>query len=414
MRPPDLSNELLATLLAAVESAGEAVIIADLEGSITYVNPAFEQITQYSRHEVLGKNPRLLKCDRNDPAIFQDLWQTITRGKVWKGSFLNRKKDGSIYRVAQTISPVADDGGRVISYVSVHRDVTDLASTQAVLRLAAAVESAGDAIVLADLDGTILYVNRAYERINDTSRAKVVGQNLWTLEGGAENLATPKAEELWSTLARGSTWRGSFQGRRPSGAVHVVEKTVAPVRNVAGMVIGYISIGRDLTHRYARREAERQLAAVNSEMEFAQSIQQRLYPRNSLTPEGYDLAGRTFPADHLCGDYFDYVLLCDGSLGMVVGDATGHGLGAALLMIDVRAYLRGLATCIADMSEILRRVNSLLAGDVESAGFITLLFARLDASRHTLAYAGAGHEGYLLKASGQVVRLESTGLPLGI
>jgi sigma-B regulation protein RsbU (phosphoserine phosphatase) len=405
---------LLKTLLAAVESAGEAIIVADLEGDIVYVNPAFERITQYPRQEVIGKNPRLLKCDQNDPAIYRDLWATITRGDVWRGSFFNRKKDGSLYHVEQTISPAMDGDGRTVSYVSVHRDITDSQPTQEALRLAAAVESAGDAIVLTDLDGTILYVNAAFERINGAPRAKIIGQNLRQLKGGSEELVSPEGRRLWDTLAHGETWRGAFRSQRTTGGVYWIEKTIAPVRNAAGAVIGYVSVGRDVTQHYARQAAERNLAAAHREMDAAKSIQQKLFPQESPSLPGFDIAGRTYPADHLCGDYFDFVPMDGGSLGVAVGDVSGHGLAAALLMVDARAYLRGLATLVDNLGEILSRANSLLAHDIESIGFVTLLFARFDPARQSLVHAGAGHEAYLLRRDGTRATLESTGLPLGI
>ncbi len=409
-----VSDDVRSSLFAAIESAGEAVIITDLTSRITYVNPAFEHITQYSRREALGQTPRLLKSERNDPAVYQDLWRTITRGGVWRGSFLNRKKDGSIYRVEQTVAPAVDGEGRTVSYVSIHRDVTDNHMLHDALRLAAAVESAGDSIVLTDLHGTILYVNAAFERINGTQRDKLAGHNLWTLKGTVEDLASPRGKKVWSALTRGETWRGSFQGRRPDGRPYLVEKTVAPVRNAAGAVIGYVSVGHDLTQHYARRQVERRLAAANSELTLAETIQQRLFPQGAPALPGYDIAGKTFPAEHVCGDYFDFVSLRDESLGVVVGDVSGHDLGAALLMVDVRAYLRGLATCFSNESEILGRVNALLFPDIESAGFVTLFFLRLDAARHVLSHAGAGHNGHVVRASGECTQLESTGLPLGI
>ena len=114
-----------ALLAAAVESAGEAILISDAEGTIQYVNPAFEQLNHYSSSEVLGDNPRILRSNTTDRSVHSQMWESISRGETWRGSFQNRKRDGSLYDVEQTIAPVSDSEGKIINYVSVARDVTD-------------------------------------------------------------------------------------------------------------------------------------------------------------------------------------------------------------------------------------------------------------------------------------------------
>ena len=110
--------------LAALEAAGEAIVVTDVNGDIVYVNPAFTRITQYSREEALGKNPRILKGVTNPGEVYEELWQTITGGRVWKGTLQNRRKDGTFYIAEQTIAPLSDESGVIINYVSVHEDVT--------------------------------------------------------------------------------------------------------------------------------------------------------------------------------------------------------------------------------------------------------------------------------------------------
>ncbi len=111
-------------LTTAIEQAAEVVVITDTEGNIVYVNPAFERITGYSRAEVIGRNPRILKSGHQSLAFYQDLWSTICAGGVWSGDFINKKKDGTLYTEEATISPVRDEHGAIINYVAVKRDVT--------------------------------------------------------------------------------------------------------------------------------------------------------------------------------------------------------------------------------------------------------------------------------------------------
>jgi PAS domain S-box-containing protein len=114
----------LRRLATAVDHSGESIMITDVEANIQYVNPAFERLTGYSLDEVLGKNPRLLKSGKAGPEFYRDLWDTITRGSDWYGHFTNKKKDGTLFEEEATISPVRD-GGRIVNYVAVKRDVTE-------------------------------------------------------------------------------------------------------------------------------------------------------------------------------------------------------------------------------------------------------------------------------------------------
>ncbi|MFQ5717212.1 MAG: PAS domain-containing sensor histidine kinase, partial [Nitrospinales bacterium] len=111
-------------LSRAVESSAESIMITDPKGDIQSVNPAFTAITGYAADEVIGKNPRFLKSDKQPPEFFEDLWKTITNGQVWKGDIINRKKCGSLYHSALAISPILDETGKRYGFVGVSRDVT--------------------------------------------------------------------------------------------------------------------------------------------------------------------------------------------------------------------------------------------------------------------------------------------------
>ncbi|WP_306547575.1 PAS domain-containing sensor histidine kinase [Desulfobulbus sp.] len=112
-------------LLAAIEQAGEGIVMTDAQGNIEFVNPAFEQMTGYSHTDLLGRNPRLLKSDAHDELFYSDLWETISSGRTWAGRMVNKRKDGSLYTEETTISPVREASGRIVNYVAVKRDITE-------------------------------------------------------------------------------------------------------------------------------------------------------------------------------------------------------------------------------------------------------------------------------------------------
>src|ERR1017187_8175074 len=113
-----------AQLLRAIEQVAEAIIITDIDGSILYVNPAFEEVTGYTLAEVIGSNPRILKSGRHSDSYYRVLWATLRRGETWSGELINKRKDGTLFNEIATISPIKSDDGIIISYVEVKRDAT--------------------------------------------------------------------------------------------------------------------------------------------------------------------------------------------------------------------------------------------------------------------------------------------------
>ena len=112
-------------IAAAIEQVTESVVITDLKGRITYVNPAFEQATGYSRDEVLGRNPRLLKSGLQPDSFYEAMWTALKSGLPWStNDMVNRRKDGSLFTEDGVISPIRDASGEMAGYVAVRRDVT--------------------------------------------------------------------------------------------------------------------------------------------------------------------------------------------------------------------------------------------------------------------------------------------------
>jgi len=122
-------------LSATVEQSPISVVITNPEGIIEYVNPHFEKITGYSSEEAVGQNPRVLNSGLLPEKFFKDLWDTILSGKVWHGEFSNRKKDGSVFWEASSISPLTDDDGDITHFVALKEDITDRKEMEDALKL---------------------------------------------------------------------------------------------------------------------------------------------------------------------------------------------------------------------------------------------------------------------------------------
>ena len=129
-----LSKQQLVLQSTALETASNAVVITDIKGNILWVNPAFTALTGYSAEEVIGKNPRLLKSGKHDQEFYKKLWDTILAGKTWRGSFTNRRKDGTLYHDEHTITPVRSDEGVITHFVAIMNDMTERRRTEEALQ----------------------------------------------------------------------------------------------------------------------------------------------------------------------------------------------------------------------------------------------------------------------------------------
>jgi PAS domain S-box-containing protein len=133
----------LRRLASAINQAAESVLITNAAGVIEYVNPAFERTSGYSRGEVVGRTPALLKSGQHDTVFYRNLRQTLAGGSMWSGRFINRRKNGTLYQEDATISPVCDENGRVVQFVAVQKDVTHEVELQDQLQQAQRMEAVG-------------------------------------------------------------------------------------------------------------------------------------------------------------------------------------------------------------------------------------------------------------------------------
>lgn len=171
-----------------------------------------------------------------------------------------------------------------------------------------------------------------------------------------------------------------------------------------------ISIEKAMLHRQA---LERQ--HIHGQLRIAHDIQARLLPRCDFEIAGYDLAGTSVPTFDIGGDYYDYIPLPDGQLGLVVADVAGKGIPAALIMATFRALLHASVREAAPLAHVIRRVNQLLAESIGLPAFVTAVYGVLDPASGRFTYANCGHlPPLLVRAGGAAERLHSSGPCLGV
>jgi PAS domain S-box-containing protein len=274
-------------------------------------------------------------------------------------------------------------------------------------------ETSPDAVVLMDPESKIHFSSPAVETVFGYKQEEIAGHAL--------NVLLP--QELRSNEARGieeylrtgekATLARVIEtvGRRKDGREIVIEVSFSHMELHGER--RHVAFIRDVT---ARKKTERELRENQEQLQVAREIQQRLFPKSAPGIEGFDIAGVSYPAEETGGDYFDYLPMMNGNVGVIVGDVTGHGIGPALLMAETRAYLRSLAANREDIGEILTTANRILAEDIGEERYVTLFLGRIEPKTRTFAYASAGHPtGYVLSSSGEIkTLLKRTAVPLGI
>jgi predicted SnoaL-like aldol condensation-catalyzing enzyme len=172
---------------------------------------------------------------------------------------------------------------------------------------------------------------------------------------------------------------------------------------------------RNLTWHSRVAEAQER-ERIEQELHVASQIQQALLPEATPELDGWELTTYYEPAREVGGDFYDFLEFEDGRVGLVVGDATGKGMPAALVMATTRGMLRAVVQSVASPGEVLARVNEALVADIPPNMFVTCLYAILDPNSGSLRYANAGHDLPYLRhyGGGDAEELRARGLPLGL
>jgi predicted ester cyclase len=218
-------------------------------------------------------------------------------------------------------------------------------------------------------------------------------------------------------IVRATHDRGELMGVAPTG-IEMSNKAIAIHRIVGGKIAEEWAIGTiGWKLRGWRLEQERiERERVEQELQVARRIQQASLPKEVPTLEGWQISPYYHPAREVGGDFYDFHLLSEGQLGLVVGDATGKGVPAALVMSTTCGMLRLAAQSYSSSpGEMLQRVNEALFPYIPSNMFVTCFYGVLDPKSGHLVYANAGHDlPYLRRRNGEAEELRARGMPLGL
>src|SRR5215217_1881251 len=201
------------------------------------------------------------------------------------------------------------------------------------------------------------------------------------------------------------THQGDFRGMAPTGKESELKGVTIFRFSQEGKVV-------ETWDSYDQLSLMRQ--STEQELQVARSIQRASLPKEVPQLEGWQISPYYRPAREVGGDFYDFHLLSEDRLGVVVGDATGKGVPAALVMASARSMLRALAQASNSPGEVLRRVNDALVTDIPPNMFVTCFYAILEPESGTLSYANAGHDVPYLWRGGDADELRARGMPLGL
>jgi sigma-B regulation protein RsbU (phosphoserine phosphatase) len=402
---PDPLSISPALLRDIINSLADGVVVANMEGRFVLFNPAAERILSLGLMDVpLSEWSTVYGCYMPDmvsvfPSDELPLARSL-RGEVVDDCevFIRRNGGPEGGWISVSSRPVTDEVGRIQGGVVTFRDIT--ARKQQLERhhlLSKIVEETADAVLVTDNQGNIEYVNTAFEETTGFSRTEVLGENPRILQSGLH--AQPFYE----------VYRGTLTDRRKNGQVYLSSQTITPLKKPDGTISHLVSIARDVTER-------RKMTVLENSLQLARQVQQRLFPTSPPEVPGLDAWGVSIPAHATGGDYFDFLSRPGSSLGMVIGDVSGHGFDSAIVMAQTRALVRAAARDESDPARILSTVNALLAPDLGENRFVSMIVVDVDPQTRAIRWANAGHvPGYVIDRAGHIkLELASTGVVLGL
>jgi diguanylate cyclase (GGDEF)-like protein/PAS domain S-box-containing protein len=322
-----------AALLSAI---GQAVVVTDPEGRITFWNPAAERMHGWTSAEVLGR-PASEFVPAESAAQAAQAALAIAAGQVWTGDVLALRRDGTTFPALMTAAPVVDDRSELVAVIVLSTDITERKRAEEMAQaLSAIVTSSADAIFTKSLDGTILSWNRGAERLYGYQGRDVISRHISLLDPDS---AHTEMQSILTAVAAGETVRGleTLRRRRDGSDVHV-SLTVSPIFDEGHTVVAASVIGRDISDR---KQGELELT--------------RQAMHDSLT----GLPNRTLLADRL---------------PQALAAAGRHGLAVAVLFLDLdqfktvndaHGYLIGDELLI----EVARRLSATVGGAPTVARF---------------------------------------------
>ncbi|MGB2627284.1 MAG: PAS domain S-box protein [Candidatus Acidiferrum sp.] len=263
-----LPLELVHLQVAALEATANPILISTQQGTIVWVNAAFENLSGYSRSEAIGQNTRLLSSRRQPPEFYKQMWNTILSGKIWQGELCNKRKDGSLYQEEMTITPVKNSGGGITHFIAMKLDITERKRAEDSLqesreRLRLFIEHAPVALAMFDRKMNYLHASRRWR----TDYA--LGDR--DLQGVSHYEVFPAIPDRWKEAHQRGLLGEIVRNEddrfvQPNGSVQWIRWEIQPWYGNQGEIGGILIFTEDIS---TRKRAEQELANGRAKLDAA-------------------------------------------------------------------------------------------------------------------------------------------------
>ncbi len=443
-----------------LDSAPDAMVVADLSGRITLVNACTERMFGYSREELIGQFTEILipeehrETHRQIRRRFTENHGPRIIGEGYELSGL--KKDGTVFPAEVNLSPLNSEDG--LHFVSTIRDITRRKNVERTIQANLNAQKVIGSILHLSLEPISLedFLQQTLEMILDLPWLSLLKRGAIFLVEDDPSVLVMKAQvQLPDQLRTGCArvlfghclcgqaaasretvfadcvdhrHKTRYEGMEPHGHYCI---PILSDNRLFGVINLYLQEGHEahqsednflklvadaLAGTIKRKQTEQSLKNNQSQLLAAQSIQEHILPGTPPDIPGFQIAGAYQPAEFAAGDHYDHFLMEDGSLGFGIGDVSGHGFASALLMASTHAYIHSLTGMGLNISQVFKQANANLNRETDTGQFITAIMGRIDPETRKLTYVSAGHPtGYVIDSAGEVkALLTSTGLPLAV
>ncbi|MGE5393478.1 MAG: PAS domain S-box protein [Candidatus Saccharibacteria bacterium] len=258
------AEEGLRKFRMGIDNAGDAIFLTDIHGNIEFVNPAFEKMYGYSLAETVGHTPRILKSGLVSEEYYKNLWNNLLDKKIVNGEVINKAKDGHLVHIENSNTPILNDVGSIIGFISINRDVSERKRSEVKIKtLSKAIEQGPSSIIITNEEGKIEFVNNKYTQLTQYELSEVAGTFPRVFRPGF--LPVQEFNNMWETLLKGETWNGESVSFRKDRSIFCEDISISALRDDKGAIRNFILIKNDITEKkqiikdlmQAKEEAEK-------------------------------------------------------------------------------------------------------------------------------------------------------------